>query len=156
MDQLRTLFESLGHQNVQTYVQSGNIIFSDSSVLPVHRYEEAIGDEFGVKVAFILRTAGEVRKALLDKPFAGYDTSGIHIGFMQRRPDPDTVASLDRRRFLPEEFSIVGTEAYFFLPEGVARAKVPRYLDHELEGVSTMRSWMTVTKLADLSARIDG
>ena len=67
MAALKTLCTSLGLRDVQTYIQSGNIIFredkEDPSVL-ARRLEAKIESEFGFRPAVIVRTASELRKVI--------------------------------------------------------------------------------------------
>jgi uncharacterized protein (DUF1697 family) len=61
------------------------------------------------------------------------------------------VAALEAARFLPEEFAVLGTESYLHLPDGMARTKLPGYLDRQLKVPVTLRNWATVNKLAELT-----
>src|ERR1700722_2659503 len=73
MDALRSLYESLGLRKVETFIQSGNVIFTtqarDRTAL-TKRIEEAIEQKFGFHSDVILRTAAELRDALARNPFA--------------------------------------------------------------------------------------
>jgi len=60
--------------------------------------------------------------------------------------------ALGVERFLPEAVVAVGRELYLWLPDGMARAKLPGHLDRRLGVRATVRNWNTVTKLAELAA----
>ena len=63
MDLLRTSFEKLGFEQVQTYIQSGNVIFKSAKVSPSklsNRIEETILSDFGFPVSVVTRTVGEM------------------------------------------------------------------------------------------------
>jgi uncharacterized protein (DUF1697 family) len=73
MDVLRALCESLGHLDVQTYVQSGNVVFQtkdrDAAKLAA-KIEDAIEKKHGFRPDVILRTAAEMREVIARNPFA--------------------------------------------------------------------------------------
>ena len=74
MPALKTLCTSLGLRDVQTYIQSGNIIFREDKEAPsalARRLEAKIEAEFGFRPAVIMRTASELRKVIAKNPFAG-------------------------------------------------------------------------------------
>ena len=61
MDRLRASFEALGFDQVQTYVQSGNVIFRAAKSSPAvlsKKIEARILKEFGFSVPVISKTSG--------------------------------------------------------------------------------------------------
>ena len=54
--------------------------------------------------------------------------------------------------FSPERFVVSGSEVYLYLPNGMARTKLPGYLDRKLRVPATIRNWNTLTKLIELAA----
>ena len=151
MAELRDLFESLGHADVSTFIQSGNVIFSATKSVTPKSLETAISKRFHVDTTVVLRTASELEKVLKANPFARVDTSKLHVGFMTRKPSAEVLAKLDTERFRPEDVAIHGRELYLHLPNGMGRSKLPGYLDRQLKIPSTVRNWNTVTKLIELA-----
>jgi uncharacterized protein (DUF1697 family) len=151
MPQLRTLVTSLGHTDVSTYIQSGNIIFTSDKKVTPKSLEPAIATTFGIEIAVMLRTPAELKGILKDNPFPTADLSRLHVGFMTEPPAAAAVAKLDREPFLPEEFAIKGTELYVHLPNGVGRSKLLAYLGRQLKVPTTVRNWNTVMKLVELA-----
>jgi uncharacterized protein (DUF1697 family) len=150
MSGLRKVFEDLGHTDVSTYIQSGNVLFTAAGKVDPAGLESAIEAAFGIDVDVVVRTPKELRRALLADPFPGAARSAVHVGFMTRRPRPAEVAGIDAERYRPEEFAVVGSDLYLHLPNGMGRAKLPPYLGRHLPP-TTVRNWKTVTKLADLA-----
>ncbi|MHB8319550.1 MAG: hypothetical protein ACYDEP_10045 [Acidimicrobiales bacterium] len=70
---------------------------------------------------------------------------------MASRPSSSALADLDHAAFEPEEFAVQGKEVYLHLPDGMARTKLPSYLDRRLNVAITIRNWRTVTKLMELA-----
>lgn len=151
MADLRALVESLGHVDVSTYIQSGNVVFTgDRSVTP-ESWQSAIAKQFGLNVTVVLRTASELDKIVNANPFSRVETSTLHVGFMTKKPSVALVAKLDAARFRPDELSVRGRELYLHLPNGMGRSKLPAYLDRQLKISTTVRNWNTVTKLLELA-----
>jgi len=71
MPELKECFEGLGHKEVSTYINSGNVIF-ESSVKDkeqlVRDCEQAIQTKFGFHVVCAIILATELHKALADAP----------------------------------------------------------------------------------------
>jgi uncharacterized protein (DUF1697 family) len=151
MTQLRTLFESLGHTEVVTFIQSGNVVFTARGSVAPESLERAIESEFGIDITVVLRTPRELEKVVTGNPFPNADASKLHVGFMANKLTAAAVKKLDAERFLPDEFAVRGRETYLHLPGGLGRAKLPGYLDRQLKIPTTVRNWNTVTKLVDLT-----
>lgn len=151
MAELRDLFESLGHTDVSTYIQSGNVIFSAAKSVTPKGIETAISKRFNVDTPVVLRTPSELEKVVKANPFARAETSKLHVGFMTQKPSAAVVSKVDAERFRPEECAFRGRELYFHLPNGMGRSKLPAYLDRRLKIPSTVRNWNTVTKLLELA-----
>jgi uncharacterized protein (DUF1697 family) len=151
MAQLRTAVESLGHTEVTTYIQSGNVIFTSAAGVTPATLETLIAATFGIETDVMLRTPAQLAKALRANPFPQADASRLHIGFMASRPATSTMATLDEQRFLPEQFAVIGTELFLHLPAGMGTTKLPAYLGRMLNVPTTIRTWRTVAKLVELA-----
>ena len=85
MEELRELYESLGFQNVQTYVQSGNVIFEsvETDVGEIStRIEKKIKRVSGFDVPVFVRTKSEFQRLIENTPFPGKDTTKLHVAFL--------------------------------------------------------------------------
>jgi uncharacterized protein (DUF1697 family) len=156
MTGLRDLVTSLGHTDVSTYIQSGNVVLtsrrSDRSTLTV---EIATGIEraFGLSVTVVLRTPAELCAALEANPFTTEaDGSRVIITFLSEAPSPDGISRLEPDRFVPDRFELCGTELYAHYPNGAGRSKLTLdYFEKRLGVRGTARNLNTVAKLAELS-----
>jgi uncharacterized protein (DUF1697 family) len=151
MAQLRAAVESLGHTDVTTYIQSGNVIFTSAGTVTPASLERLIASTFAIDTDVMLRTPAQLAKALHANPFPHADQSRLHIGFMAARPPGAAVTSLDAERFLPEQFAIIGTELFLHLPAGMGTTKLPAYLGRVLKVPTTIRTWRTVATLAEMT-----
>jgi uncharacterized protein (DUF1697 family) len=151
MAELRKLVDSLGHTEVTTFIQSGNVVFTASKPIEPESLEKAIAEQFAIKPVVVLRTVRELGTAVSSNPYARADLSKVHVGFMTHKPSAAVLKKLDTARFLPEEFAFRDRELYLFLPNGMGRTKLPAYLDRQLKIPTTVRNWNTVTKLLELA-----
>ncbi len=160
MADLRALISALGHQEVTTYLQSGNAVFStgrtDAGALAAE-IEEAIGTELGLSVRCVLRDRAELARVVAANPLAGVatDPQRLLVSFTSIRPDPDLAAALDPRAYLPEQFAVGEREIYAWLPEGVLKSRLTnaffeRHFGPKTGMICTARNWNTIVKLLAL------
>lgn len=152
MAALRDVVESLGHTEVATFIQSGNVVFTAAKRVQPSAIEDAIRRAFGIDVDVILRTDRELGRSIEANPFGDRDLSKVHVGFMAAKPAASVVAELDVARFAPDEFVQRNRELYLHLPNGMGRSKLAPYLDRQLKVPTTVRTWKTVTKLYELAS----
>lgn len=158
MEALRSIYESLGFQSVQTYVQSGNVVFTakerDAAKLS-GRISAAIGEAVGFSPEVMLRTGPEMRDVIARNPFAGRDgiePNKLLVLFLHRDPGDEARARVAQLPPCPEEVVASGRELYIWFPNGMGRPKLPvAAVERALKTPSTGRNWNTVTKLADLA-----
>jgi len=162
MDALKTLCTSLGLLDVQSYIQSGNLVFREDGEDPAtlaRRLEDGIEAEFGFRPAVIVRTASELRKVIAKNPFAG--RSGIEpnkllVIFMNSIPTRQARDKVLAMPCDPEELRFNGREVYIYYPNGMARPKIPLVrLEKALQCSSTGRNWNTVNKLMAMAEALE-
>ena len=153
MKALASMFAATGCDDVQTYIQSGNVVFPAKQTLADRIPEliaQAIADRFGFRVPLVTRTAAELREIARDNPFLrdGADAGKLHVVFLAEEPSAAKLAGLDPDRSPPDELRVRGREIYLTCPNGVARTKFTNnYFDTRLDTTSTIRNWRTVLKL---------
>jgi uncharacterized protein (DUF1697 family) len=158
MAELRELFATLGHEDVVSYIQSGNVVFT-SPVKPAQAAGDiaaAIKKEFGLPVPVIVRTRAELAKVTTSNPYLkrGADASKLHVTFLADRPTAAAIKQLDPDRCPPDKFTVQGKEIFMFMPNGMGRTKLTiDYFEKRLGTQGTARNWNTVNKLLDLMPR---
>jgi uncharacterized protein (DUF1697 family) len=158
MDDLRRLFVALGHADVKSYVQSGNVLFSgpvEESSRLADDIQRRIARDLGVTVTVLLRTRDDLAYVVANNPFLSRETdlAKLHVTFLADAPDHERVARLDTPSGGPDEFSLAGREVYLHCPRGYGRTKLNNaYLERRLGVAATTRNWNTVTKLCDLAS----
>ena len=156
MRELAEVLDSLGHEDVVTYIQSGNVIFhsrsSDGAAVRAE-LERSIRERFGLAVTVLLRTPIELGAVAQANPFpaAGETPSKLHVVFLDGAPDAAAIADLDPERSPGDRFAVSGSEIYLDLPSGSGRTKLTLDWFERRLGVSgTARNWNTLLKLIEL------
>ena len=162
MEDLRALYESLGFEDVQTYINSGNVLFRTAQrdlVRLRKRIEDAIEGACGFRSHVILRTPSDLRGVIARNPFAartGMDPSRLAIHFLAADPSAearDQVLAIDAA---PEELRIGGRELYIYFPNGMARPKLSMpVVEKTLRTTGTSRNWNTVRKLLEIAEKLE-
>ena len=159
MSRLREMFETMGFEKVQTYINSGNVVFktgrNTTSALS-KRIEERMVAEFGFSALVITRTAAELGRAIEGNPFAKEsrsEPSKVFIGFMAQAPKADAVAKVKARAAKTEQAHCCGREIYVYYVGGMGQAKLLTHgvLERVLAVSTTMRNWNTVSKLYEMA-----
>lgn len=158
MEALRTMYESLGLLDAQTYLQSGNVIFKTERrdlVLLAKRIEKGIEQSFGFRVDVIVRTSPDLRAVIARNPFAmrsGIDPSRLLVTFLASNPSAEARDKVLKIKVHPEELRIDGREVYTYFPNGMARPKLSwAAIEKMLKISGTGRNWNTVTKLMEIA-----
>lgn len=155
MAALRDTCASVGCEDVVTYIQSGNVVLRSPLGADKLRtaLEAAIADEFGFTPAVMIRTGREMAAVVDRNPFPDSDEKNRHVGFLHAAPGAATEKCLAALDCAPEELTVVRSEIYLHLPNGMGRANLPVKMERCLRPAPiTVRNWRTVTKLVDLSA----
>jgi uncharacterized protein (DUF1697 family) len=148
MARLRELFAELGHEDVKTYVNSGNVVFGGPKAT-AKKLEQAIEAEFGFDVAVVLRTRDELAAVVAADPFAGVaDDPSRYLVLFSGGGKIDAKKAEGVEGGEGERFAIAGAEAYLWLPGGFQKSPLLKALTEKRLGVTlTGRNWRTVEKL---------
>jgi uncharacterized protein (DUF1697 family) len=153
---LRSMLTDLGYADVATLLQSGNALFTtDGSPATVAgAIEQRLHAELGLSVRCLVRGVGELRAAIEADPFAGVATDPARyvIAFLSEPPAANKVTTIDPAAFVPDEFRLLGREAYIWCPNGLRDTKFTApFFEKRLGVVATARNWNTCRKLLALA-----
>jgi uncharacterized protein (DUF1697 family) len=157
MKELVAEFVAVGCEDVRTFIQSGNVIFTappgkDENEL-AQLLGERLAERFSYRAPLPLRTTEELRAAIANNPYLALSApeETLHVMFLTAAPDAEAVKKLDPDRSPGDEYQVIGREIYLRLPNGMARTKLTNaYFDTKLGVTSTARNWRTTTKLLEL------
>jgi uncharacterized protein (DUF1697 family) len=157
MKALAALCEAQGCKGVQTYIQSGNVVFRANAKVAKSfavALKTQIKQEMGFDTTVILRTAGELRAVADNNPFftPTVDTKFLHVMFLANEPNLTDVVKLNPVCDGDEAFSVRGKEIFLYLPNGMGNSKMAAYAyDKVLRVIGSTRNWRTVQKLLALT-----
>lgn len=156
MSDLKLLFEEIGFQNVETYIQSGNVLFS-SKDLSTNKLEtnisSAIKGKFGFDVRVVILTPKEIEYIIKNNPFIKKkkEIERLYVTFLSDSPSKENIQKLNSTDYSPEEYKIDGKQIYLFFPDGYGKAKLNNNLfEHKLKLNATTRNWKTIKTLSEL------
>ncbi len=155
MEELRAVYESLGHRGVKTYVQSGNVVFQ-AKTASAAAIEQAIERKFGIRSPVILRTPEELRGVIARNPFPGVEPARLLVWFLAADPGEEARRKVRAIPCAPEEVRVDGRELYIHYPNGMARPKLSMAaVEKALQVTGTGRNWNTVVKLLELAESLE-
>jgi uncharacterized protein (DUF1697 family) len=168
MAELRAVMSSVGHTDVTTYIQSGNVLFTPShvsgadAVALAAQLEEAVLAGIGTKARAVVLSCEELARCVRDNPYPGQtDPKLLHAVFLPEVPGPglaawlaeaqrqaQAIGSLDQARLL-------GRTVYLHTPGGYPRSELRRALARaggptSARVAGTSRNWATVSRLLEL------
>ncbi len=162
MADLRELVTSLGHAEVATYIQSGNVVFStgqsDTAVLAA-ALEQAIAGTLGVSSRVVVLSRDELARVSRDNPYSGEPNHrAVHVVFLSGQAGPEVtqrVAAAQQqaaRQGSRDTAQVIGRTIYLHTPDGYGRSDLAAALvklgQNKADPVTgTARNWATVTKL---------
>lgn len=173
MTDLQAVIAAIGHTDVATYIQSGNVLFTpqpaadattgypDTPVLAAE-IERAIADSIGVQARAVVLSRAELARCFRDNPYPGEpDPRLLHAVFLPELPSPALiawVADADRQvraHGSRDEAQVLGRTVYLHTPEGYPRSELRRALARKGGPTSaalagTARNWATVSRLVEL------
>lgn len=158
MAMLREVLITSGLKQVQTYIQSGNIIFKSSE--KASRLEEiiknSIQDSFGFEVSVIVKTPDELQTILEDCPFLKEQTENSFFVILNKVPDAQLVTDVQSISYENEQIIIKNNALYFYCSTGYGRTKFNmNTFERKLKVIGTSRNYNTMVKLLSLTLEID-
>jgi uncharacterized protein (DUF1697 family) len=154
MAELRALCERLGYTEVQTLLQSGNVVLETRKKPATVERElhEAIEAELGVDTLVIVRTREQLADVVAAKPFADADGKQLQVTFLDDELPKETAAKVEAAAAGAEQVLVKGREVYAWHADGIQRSKLAALLaDTKLGVTATARNWNTVEKLLALA-----
>jgi len=156
MADLKALFEDLGFKDVQTYIQSGNVVFSADKALN-HKLliETSIQKQYGFEVPTLVLTDEELDNIVESNPFSDVDldTEGSKIlaTMLSDTPNPEAMSSVLAYKHESETCLLRGNVVYLKCPNGYGNTKLSNaFLEKKLNVIATTRNWKTIRKLLEL------
>lgn len=156
MAELRSLCSDIGWNDVETYIQSGNIVFSSTrkSGDLERELEKGIEERFRISTPTIIRTGREWGSLMSGNPFpdaSEHEPNLVMLALSKRKPAPEAVEALTTYAVNGERVIQVEGALWIHFPGGSGRSKLtPAVLDRLVASPVTLRNWRTVVRLGKM------
>ena len=152
MADLKQIFESLGLEDVQTYIQSGNVIFQtnekDTDSL-AKQIERQLQNVTGHKIQLFVRTIREVQTFASKSPFTPKDSETVHVTLLKKKPGRKAQQALLAFKSDADDFAFKGRELYNLRHDREASIFSNNWVEKILNAPATTRNLTTIKKIAE-------
>lgn len=161
MAELKRIFEAIGLSEVQTYIQSGNVLFksNDEEEFVRKNIENEIEVNFGLTITVVLRTAAELEQIILNCPFSEEEVleaesaskvESLYVSLLIHAPSQEKIQILNTYKTDSDEYQILNRDIYLLLNHSIRDSKLANNLK-KLDVTATVRNWKTINKLSMLA-----
>lgn len=155
MSALRDAFAAAGCKNVQTFIQSGNVVFEcpeQKSAAVFQKIRAKLRDLLGTEPGILFRTVRDVEGIVKTAPFKDFNVDPgikLYVAFLSEKPRIKPALPLVSSKEALEVIAMKGLEVFI-----VSRRKPNgffgfpnNFIEKELGVSATSRNWSTVTKI---------
>jgi len=154
MEALKATLEAIGFQNVQTYIQSGNV-FVDTDEENASKVGFIIKQEifkvFGHEVPIVVVNKNDLAVCFKNNPYlkeTDVDIKKLYVAFVSTTLKNESINDLKISQFKPDEASIDGNKIYIKYAVGAGKTRFDqKYIEKKLNVTATVRNWNTITQL---------
>ena len=150
MAALRAIFAMSGAEQVQTYIQSGNVVFiAQDGARVMDQVLKAVEAEFGYQLQAMLLDETMFNKAVAQNPFKKetQDPKSVHLFFLRSSVNKAKFEELLGWLGPTERCRYINQVIYLHAPNGIGRSKFVQNIDRTLDVSTTARNWRTVETL---------
>ena len=167
MAELRTDLESIGLEDVATYIQSGNVVFrtdagedeADEHAAQLgERIAGVVADRHGFEPNVMVLTADSLRAAAEANPFpeAEAEPKKLHLYFLAEQPADADYEALRDAATPSERFHLGNRVFYLHTPDGYGRSRLATRAERMLGVAATARNWRTIVRLMEMAEAAAG
>jgi len=158
MADLRKMLENLKFHEVETYIQSGNIILKsneDNNDKIAKKIKKGIAVTFGFDVPVLVKTYDELKSIFDKNPYtdaADIESKKIYFALLQEAPQKELLEKFQKNDFPNDRFVVAENCVYLNYLNGAGKAKLSNNLiERKLKVSATSRNYRTMTKLLEMS-----
>jgi len=156
MPALREALEQAGFTDVQTHLQSGNVVLESRAKPEAVRrtVEQLIERQFGLEIAVVVRSRAQLAAVVKRNPLGQVATEPkrYQVTFLDKKLSAKIAKELEQTAAADERVVVTGREVYAWHPKTIARSKLWSKLAGKNLGVTaTSRNWTTVEALLELA-----
>jgi uncharacterized protein (DUF1697 family) len=154
MEALKTTLEAVGFENVQTYIQTGNVFIDtdeENAAAIGFKIKQEIFKVFGHEVPVVVIGKSDLEACFNNNPFlkeAALDVKKLYVAFVSATLRSDSINDLKMSQVKPDEASIDQSRIYIKYAVGAGKTRFDqKYIEKKLNLTATIRNWNTVTQL---------
>ena len=154
MEALKSTLENIGFQNVQTYIQSGNVFVDSEEENPSKvgfQIKQEIFKVFGHEVPVVVVDKQDLEACFKNNPFLKekeVDTKKLYVAFVSIALQSTSINDLKMSQVKPDEAHIDESRIYIKYDVGAGKTRFDqKYIEKKLNVTATIRNWNTVTQL---------
>ncbi len=162
MEALRALYAELGFENVQSLIQSGNVIFKHGGAKRAvleHQIATGIQREFGFEVPVMVMEIEALKNIVENNPFSKDNQKNInylHVTFLSAEPEKGKFDKMMEATYQDDEIRLIDGTIYLYCPNGYGKTRLNNgFLESKLGVTATTRNWKTTNQLLTLAEEID-
>jgi len=161
MTDLVAVFKKTGFSDAETFIQSGNVVFTGTGGNPAEelasKIESSIRAGFGFEIAAMIRTPDEIRKIIAFNPYLPekkFDPSKSAVIFLDQKPGEEGLEKMRAINYPPDRFEIIGREIYIYCPDGFGRTKLyTNFFENKMKVAGTARNWNTINTILGIAEK---
>ena len=158
MKALRELLETLGCEDVATYIQSGNAVFryAGNSVELPELISAEIESGFGFRPSIMVLTKDEFNAVAVANTFTVEvsEPKFLNVWFVQESVVKANTVRMNEIASGDEKFLLTDSAVYLYAPDGVGRSKLAAGMEKCLGVQATARNWRTVGKIGEMISEL--
>lgn len=154
MDALKSLLESVGFKNVQTYIQSGNVFVDteeENAAKVGFLIKQEIFKAMGHEVPVIVINKDDLKACFENNSFfkeKDIDTKKLYVAFISTQLKAENINDLKVSQFKPDEVQIDANRIFIKYAVGAGKTRFDqKYIEKKLNVSATIRNWNTVNQL---------
>ncbi len=154
MDALKKIFESMGLSDVESFIASGNLVFSSKGVRGLDaKIAAGLEKALGYEVPVFVRTLEELAALAAQRPFPEKALAAAPtylVGFLSKELDAAGVERLSALESPEDRFHVRGRDFWWLSKHHQARPAITgRQLERALGQPTTLRNVNTVRRMAE-------
>lgn len=158
MQDLKLMLENMGFHRIQTYIQSGNVVFdaecADNEEIS-HKIQTEILNTFGFEVPVITFNINELEMMLNQNPFLNHSEFSIeffHVTFLSNASNTKLSSFFEPNDPILNTFFQMGKCVYLYCPNGYSKTVLSNtFIERKLKVNATTRNWKTMNHLYQMA-----
>lgn len=157
MTELKHALEEIGLANIETYIQSGNVIFEsdENAEILQGKIEHVLERNFGIVTYAVLRTGDELKELIKECPFSheeiaraeSLNSEGVSLYVnLSKEHIQGLEEYLNKFKSETDDFRIRNRDTYILLQHSIRNSALANKLQ-KIDSACTVRNWKTLNKI---------